>query len=330
MDLNVPVPPDPQERWGETRFFGCYAPADDVGIYVHAGRFRKDRALWWVHLAAFLPDGAIVVHRSCGRDAGREVVQTGPFELSQMSDGFESVFDGAGEITTISELARSPRGAGSGLTPLRWRVRFADLGPLWDLYARDGDQAKEEFAGDTHSQRTFSTDGSLTVDGKTYSLAGVGWRDHSSGVRAWASYGGHQAIWGVFEDRWIHALTMIAPDGTPRPPLGRLFDGDGRQLELASFGMETIGDRHCGPRAGTLRLEARGEAPLDITYEIRHLLPITINDDGDNLNGVDWEGSAYSAVLGEGLARLTLPDGSVGHAFLERGIPRDDLAVFTA
>ena len=89
--------------------------------------------------------------------------------------------------------------------------------------------------------------------------------------------------------------------------------------------METISDRECGPRTGTLQLKARGETAVDIDYEIRHLLPITINDDGDNLNGIDWESPVYSAVLAEGVARLTLPDGSVGHAFLERGIPRSDL-----
>jgi hypothetical protein len=325
QDLNVPVAAEPATRWGETRFFGCYAPADDVGIYVHAGRFRQDRGLWWVHLAVYLPDGSMLVDRSWGRDAGPEVVRTGCFELRQEGDGFRSRFDGAGELTTLTELTRSPRGAGAGLARVRWEVRFVDLGPLWDLYAVEGGHAKEEFAGDSHSQRTFSTDGSLEVDGDTYSLRGVGWRDHSSGVRAWSGYGGHQAIWGVFDDRWIHALTMLAPDGSRRPPLGRVFHRDGRRSELESFAMETISDLECGPRAGTLHVKARGETAVDIDYEIRHLLPITINDDGDNLNGIDWESPAYSAVLGEGVARLTLPDGSVGHAFLERGIPRDDL-----
>lgn len=128
MDLNVPTTKPDVEKWGETRFFGAYDADRNTGIYVHAGRFRKDLGVWWVHLAAFLPDGRIVVDRSWGEDVDRAVVRTGAFELTQLDDGFQTIYNGVGQLTSTQALAAGPQGSGADLARLRWSVRFTDFG----------------------------------------------------------------------------------------------------------------------------------------------------------------------------------------------------------
>lgn len=47
-----------------------------------------------------------------------------------------------------------------------------------------------------------------------------------------------------------------------------------------------------------------------------------INDNGDNMIGVDWQGAVTSSVLREDIARLPVFDGAIGHAFLQRAANR--------
>jgi hypothetical protein len=58
-----------------------------------------------------------------------------------------------------------------------------------------------------------------------------------------------------------------------------------------------------------------GKTPLRL--EILHSVPISLNTDNDNINGVDRDGPEV-LVLSESRVRMTLPDGTVGYGHLER------------
>jgi hypothetical protein len=64
---------------------------------------------------------------------------------------------------------------------------------------------------------------------------------------------------------------------------------------------------------------------LELRLELLHALPIMINDAGDNINGIDWETESPAMVVMEGIAKVTAPDGTAGHAFFERGSRRESL-----
>jgi hypothetical protein len=286
------------------------------------GRFRQDLEVWWAQTVAYLPDGVLVVDRSWGRSLDRRGVRTGPFELHITDAGWRSSFDGVGELTTVRALARAPRGSSAPSTPVRWEVSAEASSPVWDLYGGAGD--KQDFAGDAHIQQGFRTEGTLVAGGREYRLDGVGFKDHSSGVRKWDGYRSHHFTLAVMPGWTLHEVVMLSQDGDPRPPMGALFRG-GEQLALERSELPPLQDAEGGPGAAELVVKPAGEDELALQLELLHGLPMTVTEDNDNVNGVDWEAAGDPIVLVEGIGRVTAPDGTVGHGMFERGVRRSML-----
>ena len=51
-------------HWSETMYFHVWNPVQDVGVFVHVGRWPADLDLWWAQVIAMLPDGELLVDRS--------------------------------------------------------------------------------------------------------------------------------------------------------------------------------------------------------------------------------------------------------------------------
>lgn len=315
---NLEVP-----KWSETRWNGCWSPEQGVGLYLHMGRFRKDLDLWWVQSVAYLPGGELVVDLSFGRAPDHAHIRTGTFELAQTEQGWTSTFDGGAQRTTTEALAAAPRGEGAPWSRVAWEVSAEGSAPVWDLYA--GGESLGDQAGDSHIQQGYRTAGSLTVDGETYSLDGVGYKDHSSGVRKWDGYGSHNFVCVHMPDWTGHLIAMHGTDGQTQATIGAFFR-DGEEHRLESFEMPIMADALGGPERHELTVKPAGGEEITLDVEVLHECPITITDGGDNINGIDWEADADPIViLAEGAARFTDPDGGVGYGFHERGILRSAL-----
>ncbi len=65
-DLLHGVPIDVPGGWSETMFFHIWSPAQEVGVFIHCGRWPDDPDLWWAQVIAMLPDGRLLVDRSWG------------------------------------------------------------------------------------------------------------------------------------------------------------------------------------------------------------------------------------------------------------------------
>jgi hypothetical protein len=111
----------------------------------------------------------------------------------------------------------------------------------------------------------------------------------------------------------------------PRGPLGCVFR-DGEQIAVERFELDKLTDPLGGPREYAAVLRLAGGEELRLAVEVLHQLPITITDEGDNLNGIDWDAPLPTSVLQEAVARLTLADGTTGHSFFERGTRRERLS----
>jgi hypothetical protein len=55
------------------------------------------------------------------------------------------------------------------------------------------------------------------------------------------------------------------------------------------------------------------------------MLPIMISEENENLNGIDWESPGNPVIVMEGIAKLTLEDGTVGYSFIESSARRNDI-----
>jgi len=308
--------------WNETRWNGCWNPDEGVGLYIHAGRFRKDLDLWWIQTVAYLPDGQLAVERSWSRSSHNHGVGSDTLDLTMTDTGWTSTFDGVAELTTTAALSRAPRGSSAPSVPVRWTVTATAASPVWDMYGTVAD--KQDFAADLHVQQGLHTTGSLFVGDREYSLEGVGFKDHSSGARTWERWHSHRFTLAVMPDYTLHAVVVGAADGQERPPFGAIFRGDAQE-GIQAFELPALADAVGGPVEQDMLVTTTSGEQIMLRAELVHALPITITEDNDNINGIDWEIDGDPIVLIEGIARLRAPDGSVGYAFLERSARRSAL-----
>lgn len=316
-DINSSVP-----LWSETRWNGCWSPETGAGLYIHAGRFRKDLRFWWVHYAAYLPGGRLVVDRFWTRNLAGAGVRSELLDLEMTTTGWSSAHDGAGELTSSEALARAARGCSAPSVRVRWDVTATNLTPVWDMYSSV--DTEQSFATSLHLQQASRTTGTLHVGDETYDLSGVGFYDHSSGGRSHTGWNGHRFLLGVMPGYSLHAIAVLGPDGTPGRVLGVVKAGD-EQRPIEQFdaqGAETVRDE---PRDQHIVVTGPDGRPLTLRVEIVHTLPHTVTPDNEHLNGIDLDLEGDPLVMFESVARLTDPSGVVGWGHFERSARRSAL-----
>ena len=323
LDLNL-EPNRTIPRWSETRWNGCWCPEDGVGLYLHMGRFRHDLDIWWAQTVAYLPGGELVVDRSwCTGSEDRSQLRSNVYALENTESGWRSMYRGAPQLTTVAACEFAPQGAGGPSVPVSWEVEAEPISPVWDLYAGAADK-RQTVVGDTHIQQGFVTRGELRVGDQSYRLDGFGFKDHSSGTREWDGYGSHNFLLTVTPEWTLHAIMLYGPNGEPRGPMATLFR-DGERLRVTKFELETLTALGQPPRDYPVAIELEDGETIDATAALLHEVPITITDNGDNINGIDWDAALPSVVLQEGIARVTAADGTVGYSMFERGQRRQVL-----
>jgi hypothetical protein len=312
-------------RWGETRFVSAFSPSSGAGIFYHAGRHRGDLDLWFAHIASFLPDGEVVVDRSSGRYAGLDGMATGNFRLKieEPLRRFSMQFDGGAERTTTLALANHPGGSGARYVPMAWDIQCDAVGPVWDLFAIPG--ISQSSIGSVHTQQGFRTAGHITVAGKSYNLDGVGVNDHSNGPRDFDPLGGNNFIVAVLPGMTLHLVDIWKPDRSPLLFAGSIFTRQG-PVALTAAEMPPLEDLLGRPHAFALRLLKSDGSAVTFKVEILHTIQVTVNDGGDNMNGVEWNISVNPYVATECLAKFTGPDGIVGYGQVERSARRDRIS----
>jgi hypothetical protein len=321
MDRNVTAKHD-VPLWNETRWNGCWNAEEGVGIYLHAGRFRHELDLWWAQVIAYLPDQQLCVQRVWGRNGSDAGVRLAGLDLQIAEDGWTCSFDGVGELTDTDAMAEGVRGASAPSRSLRFELQARAVTEVWDQDAGREGAERPLHAGDTHIQQGFETTGTLRVGAESYALDGIGFKDHSSGRRDFGPWRSHRFLMIVGPEWTAHLIAMAAPDGTDLPPIGAFIRRDGRHDTITRFELPDLEDARGGPVAGDLVFETGSGEAFAFAYELVHAAPLSITEDNDNMNGVNWEIDGDPVVLIEGKARLTAPDGTVLHCFHERSMRR--------
>ena len=320
MDANY-KPDHGTPMWNETRWIGAVCPDSGVGLFLHAGRLRGALDWWWAQTVVYLPDGRLVVDRSWGRNSDDSTrIRAGAFDLRMSTDGWKSGFDGVGELTTTEALVRGPRGSGTGSVPLRFDITGIEATPVWDMYTTITEL--ETWATDMHIQQGFRTTGTLTVGEETFSLDGFGFKDHSTGVRDWTQFVGHHFTLAMMPGYTIHEIAIIDERGGWRT-LGTLFE-DGVQTNLEHAELPALQDLAGAPHGFDLVVTPIGQAPRTLRVEVLHTFPMTITDNNDNINGIEWE-AADPMVFAECIVRLADAHGAVGYGHVERALRRSQM-----
>jgi hypothetical protein len=313
--------------WSETKWLGGYNPDDHVGLFLHAGRMQADIDLWWVQIAAYLPDGTVAVDRSWGRTPDEWSLSTGVFNLAGQPDGTAAcTFDGAAEPVTAKALTKRVAGSGSSVR-LSWNLDAELLREPWSPFGH-GDEATN-WASDLHLQHQYRVTGTITIAGQRYSLDGPGWGDHSSGPRTWDGFGGHILVTAPLPDAGLILISGRHTDGGVRT-MGTVVSPDGSADQIVEVDAPQLTAFTGEPHDFRLTVVTATGAHHVWQVEVLNTLPVTITETNSNTNGLDWHSPGNPVFFAECMARFTTPDGVVGYGHLERSDRRSNVSPDTS
>jgi hypothetical protein len=316
------APPAGLELWSETFFFVAFSEEHQVGVWVHCGRERDDKSLWWVHTLAFLPGGVVLADRSFTRlqdgDGNLRVTCVEPLKRWRVT------FDGAGEVTSTDDLAAGPLGMGVAV-PFRFELDFDAVAPVYDMHrAMTGDL--DWGMGGLHHEQGHRVTGSVTAQGTTWQIDGPGLRDHSSGERDFSDFGGH--AWNMVAwpktGRVLCTFAMWRRDNPAQAAVSLVVLMENGTTEITRD-FDITGKTAPGGIPHDLELDffrADG-APVHLTGEVIHNATVTYAEPNHNLIGNHADarhGFSDPIVADESIVRWTWPDGEIGIANYERGV----------
>lgn len=281
--LHPDVPPDPRP-WRENAFFCFWDPEQDLAGVMHISASPNAQAGRRARVSVRLGSESV------------EVIETLDFDTWNSAS---ITFDPAsGFSVEHPQLSGTIRG-----TPLHPTAVFA------------GESAPKAFSLDDehpihHYQQSAAVTGELTVNGRTVSVDGHGYRDRTWGFRDESSsveeyYG---TMW-VFPEFSVSALRLLGQDGRAAT-LGHILRSDGTiedvsEMSLTRDGAGLFVSTRIATRQGTV-LEVRGTGRLATFW-----CP---------MGAEEQPGGTLSAY--DEFDHLLTGDGVAGFGLLEQGITR--------
>jgi hypothetical protein len=295
-------------------FFQMYDHDRRVGIFSHIGRHRLDTDLWRAVLALYVADDVYV-----SRSFGRAVDDRGPAAGSLQVRCEEPLrrwhvrYDGAAEPLDAQAVARGANGGGP-TRPIAFDLAYSAAGPIYDMFASA--RLGEQDWGHVHHEQAFWVEGTVTVGGDAITIQGMGYRDHSVGVREMGKFGGNKMLYGLSKrGRVIQGIEAFDLEGKRlHADAYHVEDGRFEQLTLAELPdlVNVAGD----PGRFTARYVRAGE-PFLVEGEVLGNAAFTISDPNDWSLGVAVS-EENPLIIVESPVRLVLPDGDVAYGCLER------------
>lgn len=314
-EIPRPLPGIP--LWSETYAFVFFDPQDEVGVWLHCGRFPDRPELWRTMFTVFLPDGQRFVGKNyeCGDESEGPAGRISRLTCGAPFRRWDWRYGGPARATTVDRLAAGALADGSQ-DGLEADLTFTARGPVWDMSSADIED--QDWASE-HVQQLGTVKGAITIgDAAEIDFEGVGWRDHSSGTRDMDTLAGHSLVSGYLPDRDLGFMLfdLHLKDGSVTRT-GLITRGEltapAQGVELARL---TEIDAPLAPYSFALPVD--GET-LTVEAEVLHATPLTmIPPNHAALGALDEPGAL---VLWESHVRFRLGD-SVGYGYTERSLTR--------
>lgn len=287
-------------EWNESFYFNFYDPDRDACAFMRIGlKPNRDEKSMFCFL--LLPDGSVAGARAreaCGD--GRLSAGGLSFEKLEPERLWRLRFDGA--MATLPDMR-----------PVRadFDVSFGSLNRVFD-YRECVSGEKELMAqsvASEHLEQFGRARGTITVGGRSYTVDGLGERDHSWGVREWTAP--KMWIWltAGFSDRCALNVTRLVVDR------GEIDAGfvhlDGENRPLAAVAIDTAYGPDGGPGSLRMTLTDKQGRSYEVTAEV--IKKVALPFEG---------GDGREAVMHETLARYTF-DGMTGYGIAEYLIRRE-------
>ena len=323
IDHELPHEPAGTPNWSENYVFSGFDPAAGVGFYHHLARMPYEAEIWRGAFGVMLPKGEVLVYKDHGR-TGARVGEPGPaspslaFICREPFRRWEVRFDGVARLTTSEALTGGLLRDGPTV-PVQLELTFEPTTPPWGF----GEGMESETWADVHYEHSGRFAGTLRYAGRSITLTGAGYRDHSTGPRDVGPMLSHTWVHGEFAGG--RAFQVFAAHTRPDQRFASAYVAHGEALRAAEVRSVPGWQGPDGdPGWFVVRLETDA-GPAEITgrtlsqrYHWSALIPWEFAF-GADLDGSSEPGSPWPVL--ETMVALEW-DGEPGYGLLEVTRPR--------
>jgi hypothetical protein len=221
--------------WSENYCFDGFDRTNDIGFWLHMGRWQRNKNIWREQVLLYLPDGDHLLMRAYGalphdNGPGGALMR---FQCIEPGRKWRLRYSGPARRVTLDDMMADPQGhiTDGPYVAVSFDLIFDAIKPVWDM----GDMAGENWAS-FHYEQHGRISGEITYemrDGAQRSLAmdGGAYRDHSRGVRDLTNFGGFY---------WNHC---VFPSGRGFSVVHSYKSEDGRRSDGISRAVIYDGER---------------------------------------------------------------------------------------
>jgi hypothetical protein len=312
--------PEGVDGWSENLFFFPFDYEQKVGAAMHLGRSGQDPHFWREFVYVFLPGGRAVVAKSFGHafdSDAKNGANNLVYECLEPFKRWRASFDGMMRETSSAELFAGV------LVERTWvRVQFElEYSALVDVpwQANTTPTAPGgafSGTGSFHYEQVCTSTGTITVDGRSWSVNSRGFRDHTRGVRKFKARSGHTLLSYSTEQGAIGGFYQVRDlDGVPNFNGAYTVGTDGKPYDaevLQAPKYSEVG-RHVPEEFTAVLRDHEGREHTVIGQGIDSV-PMTIVAPNDMFFGIAGEPDAYACTMSP--ANLVV-DGVRGWGHLE-------------
>jgi hypothetical protein len=306
----------PESNFNESMYVNVFDPAGNIGGWFRIGN-RANEHHAEMTVCIYLPDGrvAFMFNRAHIEDnskfdaAGMTWTMVKPFE--------ELTVSYTGQVLVLKkplDMADPKRAfANNPQVPCEVRLTFTGQGRA-SMFGGEPDtpheKPGEEFAKG-HYEQLIAGSGTIKVGDETFTIDGLGLRDHSWGPRFWSAPWYYRWLTGNVDRNHGFMLSRVARrdgDGTR----GGFVWEDGQMHYCDSATVETVTtgfDSYHQDILATLSSSRSGKS-WQFTGEVMNLIPLRNRRTGP-------DGNEYRTRISEGMTRWTMADGRVGFGLSE-------------
>jgi hypothetical protein len=260
----LPVTELPREpHWSENYCFEGYDEGDNIGFWLHLGRWPRNPAIWREQLWVYWPDGTYSIMRGFGAHPVDSGAGGALLTLACIEPGEWGIrFEGPTRVTTgvrMAEPAASYLSDGP-YAAIGIDLRFSANHPAWNF----GDVLKNENWSRFHYEQHGSVRGTMRFEApgkpqKSFQVNCVGYRDHSRGPRELSNFGGNYWIHGQFPNGRAFSLMHVWKNENGRriPAFSQAVVFEGGTIYPATFtDLPLISDKYKPSREFRLTLNS--------------------------------------------------------------------------
>ena len=239
----LPVTEIPREpHWSENYCYEGYDEANNIGFWLHLGRWPRNPAVWREQLWVYWPDGTYSIMRGFGAHPVDSGVGGALLKLTCLEPGeWRIQFDGPTRMTSSSRMATPAASylSDGPYAAVSLDIRFSANHPAWNF----GDVLRNENWSRFHYEQHGRVRGSFRLEpsgkpSKSFNVNCGGYRDHSRGPRELSTFGGNYWIHGQFPNGRAFSLMHVwkHEGGKHVPAFSQAVVFEGGKIYRATFG----------------------------------------------------------------------------------------------